>query len=227
MKSSTPMRNNIPKDSSHNVFQYRSHSSKLKRPLGGVRQDKRAESGARVASKQLGAVKEVQRAEHLYSFESHLQNKNEHKNKLIKLDLWVKPIVKAELQRIAKREGLSVSAAGAAIFEKALQQNIDMQYGALLEPIIKQEIRQQMRAYSSRIALLLVRVAFASEQTRNIVTNILARQPGVKPDILDHILDSSSDAAKSKITAKTPQLESIITEVEQWFTEKGGGRTQE
>ncbi|MFZ3168421.1 MAG: hypothetical protein WA130_12455 [Candidatus Methanoperedens sp.] len=151
---------------------------------------------------------------------SHSQKSTSDKRRLVPITIQVRPVVKAELQRIAAREKLSISSVSAKLLEKALQQNIDMQYGALLEPIIRQEIRSQMKVYSTRIALLLVRVAFASEQTRNLVTNILARQPGVKPDILDHILDSSSSAAKSKITAKTPQLESIIVEVERWFTEK-------
>ena len=77
-----------------------------------------------------------------------------------------------------------------------------------------------MRSYSTRLAVLLVRVAFASEQTRSLVTNILGRQQGVTTTILNQILDGSSKAAKGKITYKTPQLESIIAEVEQWFTER-------
>jgi len=77
-----------------------------------------------------------------------------------------------------------------------------------------------MRSYSSRIALLLVRVAFASEQTRGIVTKMLGRQPRVTPDILTTILDGSSKTAKGNITRLTPQLKSILTEVEQWFTNR-------
>jgi hypothetical protein len=135
--------------------------------------------------------------------------------------LWVDPVVKDELARRAKRNGLSLSAAGSELLKRGLQQNIDMEYGALLEPVIRHEIRRQMQTYSSRIALLLVRVAFAAEQTRNLTTNILDRvldRPrGQYPEILDQILDSSASSAKSKITAKTPQLERIINEVKSWF----------
>ncbi len=81
-----------------------------------------------------------------------------------------------------------------------------------------------MRSYSSRLALLLVRVAFASEQTRSIVTNILSRQPGVSTNILTTILDGSSKAAKRNIAHKTPQLEDIVAEVEQWFAERDAER---
>ncbi len=216
------MANNIKTQFSSNVFQHQSPASNRQRPPGGVKQDKRAESGARVASKQFGAVKKVQRAQHLYSFESRLQNKNEHKNKLIKLDLWVKPIVKAELQRIAKREGLSVSATGAAIFEKALQQNIDMQYGALLEPIIEQTITKQIQGMSTRLAWLLVRIAFDVGQIRGLSTNILGRQPGLNQDILTTILKESSKQAKMNITRKTPQLTELMEALNKWLREKEG-----
>jgi hypothetical protein len=134
--------------------------------------------------------------------------------------LWVKPVVKSELQRIAEREGISVSAAGGALLEQALQQHIDMQYSALLQPIIEQAIRQQMRSYSTRIAVLLVRSLFTSEQTRGIVTNILGRQPGVTPDILTTILDGSSKTAKGNITRITPQLADLLKQVEQWLEQE-------
>jgi hypothetical protein len=80
-----------------------------------------------------------------------------------------------------------------------------------------------MRAYSSRIAILLVRSMFESGQTRTIVANILGKQQGVTQETLDHILDYSRDVAKRNITRVTPQLESLITEVEQWLLQ---GETQ-
>jgi hypothetical protein len=124
------------------------------------------------------------------------------------------------LQRIAELEGISVSAAGAALLEHSLRQSVYSQHAALLDPIIDKAIGKHLRCYSTRLAVLLVRVAFASEQTRSLVTNILGRQPGVTPEVLNHILDGSSKAAKGKITSKTPQLASLIDEVEQWFTER-------
>jgi hypothetical protein len=107
-----------------------------------------------------------------------------------------------------------------------MQTSLDMQYGALLQPIIESAIHQQMRSMSTRLAFLLVRVAFASEQTRSLVTNVLGRQQGVTPSVLNEILDGSSEAAKGKITHRTPQLEELITEVERWF-QKEDSKTQE
>ena len=127
--------------------------------------------------------------------------------------------MKAELARIAESEGVSVSRAGGAFLEHALQQDIHTQHGALLDTIIDKAIRKHMRSYSTRIAMLLVRVAFDAGQTRSLVTNLLGRHPGVTPKELTEILDGSSKAAKSKITRSTPQLAELIAEVEQWFRE--------
>ena len=45
--------------------------------------------------------------------------------------------------RLAEKEGLSLSAAGAAFLRQALQQDIDLQYSALLRPIIEDAIAKQ------------------------------------------------------------------------------------
>src|SRR5207244_12815350 len=120
-------------------------------------------------------------------------------------------------QRIEDQEGLSVSATGAAFLEKALQATVDMQYSSLLQPIIESAIRKQMRGISTRLAWLLVRVAFDSGQTRSLVTNILGRQSGVTEDMLKTILDQSGKTAKGNITRKTPQLVELINAVEHWM----------
>ena len=139
------------------------------------------------------------------------------KRQTVKLTTWVKPSVKHELQRIAEAERLSLSRTGAAALEDWLAKRLDIQYAGILEPIIQRAIAKEMRAYSSRIAILLVRSMFESGQTRTIAANILGRQPGVAQEVLDHILGYSRDVAKRNITRVTPQLESLITEVEQWL----------
>jgi hypothetical protein len=137
------------------------------------------------------------------------------KRKTVHLVLWVNPIVKAELKRIADQEGLSLSKAGGELLSRALQQNIDMQYNAFLTPVIEAAIKKEIRSFSNRIAMLLARTLFASEQTRSLTTNILGRQPGITEDLLKHILSMSQKAAKSNLSRKTsPEL---IAAIEQWL----------
>jgi hypothetical protein len=215
------MANTVLPHFSQNVFLNQSHPVIKQQQNLGVRQDKRANFSARIASGQPASLQKVMRAQQLKKDTPRSQNKPIPKRKTVQLTLWVKPIVIAELKRIAVSEGLSVSATGAAILGKAMQTNLDMQYGALLQPIIREAITNQMRSMSTRLAFLLVRVAFVSEQTRSLVTNVLGRQQGVTPAVLNDILDSSSKAAKGKITQRTPQLEDLIVEVERWFQEEG------
>jgi hypothetical protein len=60
-----------------------------------------------------------------------------------------------------------------------------------------------------------MRTAFASEQTRILVTNILDRmlkKDGVKPEIFNSLVDKSNKMAKRNIIARTPELKSLIEE---------------
>ena len=217
------MPNHLPNtqrtQSSRNVFTPQSHRANAQQPLRGVRQDKNAPKRERAASHQPVTIEKDMRTHHMNNNTTRSQKRYSNKRKTVPIMLWVKPVVKTELQRIAEQEGLSVSRAGGTFLEKALQQNIDMQYGALLQPIIQQAISKHMRAYSTRIAVLLVRSLFASEQTRSLATNILGRQPGVTPKELNEILDGSSNSAKRNITWLTPQLAELVKEVERWMQE--------
>jgi hypothetical protein len=204
---------------SRNVFERRSSFANVQQPPRGVRQDNPAPNPAPLTSPQPAPPKQTLRTAPKKEDTTSADRKKPRVGKDVQLNLWVRPVVKAELERVAQRESLSISSAGEALLEKALQTDIHTQHSTLLDTIIHKAIAKHMRSYSTRIAVLLVRVAFASEQTRSIVTNILSRQPAVTQDILAHILNGSSNVAKSNITRKTPQLETIINEVEQWFTQ--------
>ena len=97
------------------------------------------------------------------------------KRQTVKLTTWVKPGVKTELQRIAQAEGLTPSRTGAAALEEWLARRSHIQHRGIFQPMIEQAIAKEMRAYSSRIALLLVRSLFTTEQTRAIAYNILRK----------------------------------------------------
>jgi hypothetical protein len=71
---------------------------------------------------------------------------------------------------------VTVSKTGAVFLKQALQNNVNMQYSELLTPIIETAIDKRMRSRDSRLAWLLVRVAFDTGQTRSLVANILGRQ---------------------------------------------------
>jgi hypothetical protein len=187
--------------------------------LRGVVQDKRAGTDARIAD--IHSVESTKDAtSRSKNVRAQTPSDTRPKRQTTQLTLWVKPAVKRELERIAEAEGLSLSRTGAAGLEEWLAQRIHIQHAGILQPIIEKAIAAQMRAYSSRIATLLVRSMFTSEQTRALATNILGRQQGVTQPILEQILDGSSNTAKRNITRVTPQLAALIQEVERWLAQQ-------
>lgn len=141
------------------------------------------------------------------------------KRQTAKLTTWVKPAVKHELHRIAAAEGLTVSRTGAAALEEWLARRSHIQHRGIFQPMIEQTIAKEMQTYSSRIALLLVRSLFISEQTRAITYNILRKQPGITDENLDAIMDGSKNTAKRNIGQVSPELTPIIRELEDWLTQ--------
>jgi hypothetical protein len=136
--------------------------------------------------------------------------------------LWVKPIVKAEVQRLAEMNGLSPSAQGAALLEEMLRQKLHIQQAATLETALEKIITRAISRRDARLAHLLVRIAFASEQGRGLTSTILSRMPGMTTTLHDQILDRSAKAAKKKITHSSPQLEDIMKDLEALFAEHEG-----
>ena len=93
----------------------------------------------------------------------------------VKVTLWVKPEVKAELKRLAGMDGLTVSKTGATFLEEAIHQKLHIQHAMLLQPIIEQTVRKELRTFGNRLVFFLMRIAFASEQARILITNVLDR----------------------------------------------------
>src|SRR3954463_16284618 len=202
------------------VFQHQAVPGGDNKDDAGVWQDKNAAARKRAATSQPVTPAKPLRTQSANAETSTATHQPGPKRKRAYIMLWVNPVVKEELERRARRNNISLSSAGGALLERAMQQDLDMEYGALLEPVIREEIGRQMRNYSSRIALLQVRIAFSSEQARNIMTEVLRRLPDVTEEEVLKVLDWSADLAKSKIAWKSPQLEEVVKKVAAWFTEK-------
>ena len=112
-----------------------------------------------------------------------------------------------------------MSRTGAVALEQWIATRLDMQYAGLLEPIIQKAIAKGMRAYSSRIATLLVRDLFINEQTRAIAYNNLRKPPGLTltEEAIDKIMDGSKNSAKRNIARVDPELTPVISAIETWL----------
>src|SRR5947209_7091750 len=213
------MLNNHPIQFSQTIFPRRSYTRSGEQLRSSVGQDNPTPPPARTASPQPAPPKQEMRSTPKETKTTSTHQGNRKNRKTIHLTLWVRPVVKAELERIAESEGVSMSSAGAAFLEKALQHNLHSQHTTLLDLTISKAIGKHMRSYSTRLAVLLVRSLFESSQTRSLVTNFLGRHSGVTQPVLERLLNGSSNTAKRNITRLTPQLKTMLAEVEQWMRE--------
>lgn len=200
-----------------NVFSLRSNGAAGEAVDAAVGQDKGVLPNARPASAQPAPLANPARPPALGTKVFRSNKRDTAKVKLVHTTLHLHPLVRAELERRAGDATLSVSSVGATLLEAAIRQDIHQQYNSLLQPMLKQIIREEVQALGNRIVFFLMRIAFAAEQTRILVTNILDRilkREGVPGEQFHHLIDQSNKMARRNIIQKTPQLKSLLAEWE-------------
>ena len=141
------------------------------------------------------------------------------KRQTVHFTIHPKPSVKAEIERIAKAEGLTPSRTAAAALEDWLARRSHIQHAGIFQPMIERAIAKEMRAYSSRIAGLEVRSLFIAEEIRAMIYNILREQPRMTEDKLNAIMDGSKDDAKRNIKRTDPELAPLLPQIEHWLAQ--------
>jgi hypothetical protein len=221
-----PMASNGTPQFVRQVFSQQSNVAAGEAGDAAVRQDKGVLTNAPVASAQPAPLPNPARPQPL-STNVHRANKRDStKVKLIHTTLHLHPLVRAELERRAGQEFLSVSRVGATLLETAIRQDINSQYQSLQQPILRQIIREELRAFGNRVVFFLMRIAFASEQARILVTNVLERilkKEGVDNKRFHELVDQSNQLARRNIIQKTPQLKRLLAEWEGVFPEEEQG----
>jgi hypothetical protein len=141
----------------------------VQRPLHGVRQDKAHFESVPPTSPQPSLVTKVTLSPFTNNDVVRSQNGNGARQKSCRISFWADLALQERLKRVLLREGLSISATCAAFLRKSLQEDIDLEYSATLEPILHRSIARNMRGIATRLSWLLVRVAFDCGQTRSLV----------------------------------------------------------
>ncbi len=209
------MANNLKPQNPGNVFQHQFHPSNLRRPRGGVMQDKGAGKSGRAASVQPAPLKKVSgaRASDMKLFRSNKRDNT--KVKLVHRTIHLHPIDDEELKHIATTDGLSVSSVGATAVHEWILWKIHKREESLMYPKLRQIIREEQQAFGNRIVFFLMRIAFAAEQARILITNVLHRilkRDGVTDEIFHSLVDQSNKMARRNIVTKTPQIKTLIKE---------------
>jgi hypothetical protein len=213
----TNLPSNHSPQSQRNVFARQSNTPNEQRTRGVVMQDKGSPKVQRVASKQPDPRKTSHRAEVVNTDFSRSQNSSTGTWRAVKATTWLNPRVKNELERTAESWGMSLSKVVATALEQWVHQHIHQQHEDLLYPKLRQIIREERQASDNRIVFFLMRIAFAAEQSRILITNVLHRllrllikEPKEVEQTFTNLVDQSSSMARRNILQKTPQIKSLL-----------------
>jgi len=213
----------------NNVFSLQSNGAAGERFDASVRQDKGVLTNAPFGTNQPAPLGTGSRPRPLGTKVLRAHKNAPAKVKLVHTTLHLHPLVRAELERRAAAEFLSVSRVGAALLETAIRQDIHSQYNSLLQPMLKQIIREELRSFGNRIVFFLMRIAFSAEQARILVTNVLdslLKREGVSQEHFQELVDQSNKLAKRNIIQKTPQLKSLLKEWDGLYPQEEQGTAQ-
>ena len=187
-------------------------------PIGEVRQDKAGHESADTKLTDVGPVTTMRRSgiqttvANIFCQQTRKQNVSERRQKM---GFWLKPSTAAEIRRRAEQTGLSASATGANLLDEIVMQNLQIQHAALLQPMVEQAIRKQMNRLVTFLVSLLIPMYCNTGQTKRLVVNIIGRlhdNPQMSEQVLNTILDESSQAARNDLKRRSPHLASLIQE---------------
>ena len=153
------------------------------------------------------------------------QKRDSAKVKLVPFQTWIHPLVKAEIQRRAEAEGVSASKVGAIGLEQWVHQSIRDQHEALLYPVIRSVIREELRAFGDRIVHFLMRIAVAIEAVKILIANVLDRMLVGKAAEYTHLIERSDILARQKVLAKIPHIKQLVEKWNAPEEEKGKEET--
>jgi hypothetical protein len=128
--------------------------------------------------------------------------------------IWMRPGVKSTLQRLAKQDGLSFSAACAEGLEVYARAKIHEQEETLFEPRMQAMLRREIRASDNRHIYFEMRNAIAAEQTRILTTDLYKRQllkEGVPLKEINAKLDKAYHLARQNVlNTRTPKFKTLV-----------------
>ena len=184
----------------------------------GVWQDKDAPGRVRVASVEPVMVGDTPRTSTQNTKSTRVQNRATRR-KLRQVASWVDEPIIAQLQELARSQGLSMSQTIHDLLKEILRQRFHQQQAATLPSLIEKAVAKSNRSLATRLAWLLVRIAFDTGQTRVLATNTLGMQAGMTEENLKEILATADKRTKANLTRRTPQLTDLMEAVEKWLLE--------
>lgn len=115
--------------------------------------------------------------------------------------------LKARIAGIAHAQGLTISEVVVSLVKKALQAESDLQYGALLEPVITKTIKNQMQVDTNRTAYLASRSFYAAEETRLLMLRLLSLALVDNPDLYEEYITEARRQARINLSRRREEEE--------------------
>jgi hypothetical protein len=202
-------------------------SETTKNSAGGG-QDKHAPLRERMASGQPVPSVTPAHAENLQNtahVSAHTPKRHgSNKRRTVQVYSSIPPHIAKQLEKMRFQNGqngqpLTLSAVIAVLLTQAVQQHVDMQYGALIEPTMKQLLHNENQARDARFASLLVKIAIDVGQTKGIVYNLLARDPSISEQTRKTILTESRKTAMWNLKNRSPEILELIAWAREWMEE--------
>jgi hypothetical protein len=174
----------------------------------GVSQDKETTRRSHTASEQPSNVQGVAFQHQTDENPPALQRPKHHgsqKRRVVPVTGCVPPFIADQLEQMRDQGGkqkLSRSAVVANLIMRGVQQHVDMQYGATLEPVIEKSINRHIQSYSNRNANINLKALYAAEQNRLLSIHILRFLTDMveSPDELVPIITACQENAWENIT---------------------------
>jgi hypothetical protein len=174
----------------------------------GVRQDKETPQRFNTASEQPSNIQGVAFQRKTDENPPALQRPKHHgsqKRQVVPVAGCVPRFIADQLEQMRDQGGkqkLSMSAVVADLIIRGVQQHVDMQYGATLEPVIEKSIDRNIQSYSNRNANINLQTYYTAEQARILNIHILRFLTDLvdSPDELSLIIKVAQEEAWKNMT---------------------------
>lgn len=154
------------------------------------------------------------------------------------MTVQISPGVKTALLQLAEQECLSLSTVARTGLEEWVRQKIHQQQEDLFYPKLRQIIHEDRQAAENRIVFFLMSTAFAAEQSRILITNVLKwvlklfwiiGKPLIKTEkqqefneIFNSLVDDSKLLAERNIITKTQRMKRLHEEWKATYRDEEG-----
>jgi hypothetical protein len=106
------------------------------------------------------------------------------------------------MRNAGKKNEVSRSSVVGKFVTQGIQQNADMQYISMLEPIIKKVIERKIDSYANRIAFLTAQDYYASKTVEIFLGKIVKLLPSIDIDLCNRYLKQSRKEAVDSLNKK-------------------------